>query len=289
MFAIDIRAICVGISAAILILLLFGAVFTVDQTERAVVLDLGAFSRVAQPGLSFKSPLLDTVVKISIQTQTFQWGEMTTYSADQQAADLRISITLHVDPVRVAEVYERFGDLENLVNRLIDPIVKQQSKIVFGRYTAVRAIQERAMLNADIGEAINAVLADETPVVIESVQIENIQFSKAYEQSVEQRMMAEVEVLKLRQNAEREKVQAQIVVTQAEAKASAIRVQAQAEAAAIRLRGQAEAEAIKARGAALRDNPNLPVLVQAERWDGKLPLTMLPGAVVPMLNLNGGR
>jgi regulator of protease activity HflC (stomatin/prohibitin superfamily) len=118
------------------------------------------------------------------------------------------------------------------------------------------------------------------------VQIENLDFSNEYEKSIEQRMLAEVEVQRLRQNAEREKVQAEIVVTKATAEANAVRQRAQAESEAIRLRGEAEAAAIRARGAALGDNPNLVNLVQAEKWDGRLPVTMLPGGAVPMLNLD---
>ncbi len=134
------------------------------------------------------------------------------------------------------------------------------------------------------------------PVIVDSVQIENIDFSDAYEASIEQRMLAEVEVQKLRQNAEREKVQAEITVTQAnahadarradaQAQADAVRLQAQADAEAIRLRGDAEALAIKARGDALKDNAGLVSLTQAEKWDGKLPTTMLPDGAVPMLDL----
>jgi regulator of protease activity HflC (stomatin/prohibitin superfamily) len=122
--------------------------------------------------------------------------------------------------------------------------------------------------------------------VIESVQIENIDFSPEYIKSVEQRMQAEVEVQRLRQNLEREKVQAEIVVTQATAKANGVRAAAQAEADAIRLRGDAEASAITARAKALGDNPNLVSLTQAEKWDGKLPTTMVPGAAVPMIALS---
>ena len=51
------------------------------------------------------------------------------------------------------------------------------------------------------------------------------------------------------------------------------------------LTGNAEAEAIKARGDALNENPNLIGLVQAERWDGKLPTTMLPNSTVPFMNM----
>jgi regulator of protease activity HflC (stomatin/prohibitin superfamily) len=128
------------------------------------------------------------------------------------------------------------------------------------------------------------------------VQLENIEFSQNYLHSIEQRMLAEVEVQKLQQNAEREKVQAQITVTQATAKANAIRAEAQANADATRLSGEAraanikvtgdaEASAIEARGKALTSNPNLVTLVQAERWNGVLPTTMVPGSTVPFVSI----
>lgn len=274
-----------GLAGLILLMVLASTWFTVDATERGVVLRLGALSHVAKPGLGFKLPMIDTVEKISMQTNTVRW-DMTSYSSDQQAANMHVSVTLHASPEHVASLYERFQSLESMVNRVVEPVVKQQAKIVFGRYTAVKAIQERAALNNDIMHAITNALKNEPALVLESIQIEDIKFSNAYEDSVEQRMLAEVEVLKLRQNAEREKVQAQIVLTQAQAKADAERATAQAQADAIKMKGEAEAEAIKARGQALRDNPNLVGLVQAERWNGELPSTMVPGGAMPMLNLN---
>lgn len=122
--------------------------------------------------------------------------------------------------------------------------------------------------------------------IIESAQIENISFSSDYIKSVEMRMQAEVEVQRYRQQLEREKVQADIVVTQAKAQADSTRARAEAEAAAITLRGNAEATAIQARGKALGDNPHLVTLVQAEKWNGVLPVTMVPGGSVPMLALS---
>ena len=115
-------------------------------------------------------------------------------------------------------------------------------------------------------------------IIIESVQLENIEFSANYLHSIEQRMLAEVEVQKLQQNAEREKVQAQITVTQATAKANAVRAEAQASADALRLNGEARAKA-------LGTNPNLVTLVQAERWNGVLPTTMVPGSSVPFVSV----
>jgi regulator of protease activity HflC (stomatin/prohibitin superfamily) len=221
---------------------------------------------------------------------------MNSYSFDQQPADLKISVTLRASPDKVSDLYAKFGRLDTAVNQVVSPVVNQQVKVVFGRYTAVKAIQERGPLNGAIKDAIAATLKDDPMLIIESVQLENIEFSANYLHSIEQRMLAEVEVQKLQQNAEREKVQAQITVTQATAKANAVRAEAQANADAtrlngeasasnIRITGEAQAAAIEARAKALGTNPNLVTLVQAERWNGVLPTTMVPGSAVPFVSV----
>lgn len=262
---------------------LFGSWYTVDQGERGVLLRNGKFVGVAEPGLGFKMPLIDTNISISIRTHLLRMQKVNTYSNDQQPAEINVSVNYRVPVDQVATVYNQFGGLKGLEDRIITPRIYEELKNVFGRYNAVTAIQERARLNADVRTAIaNAVKG---PVIIEGVQIENIDFSKTYEASIEQRMLAEVEVQKLRQNAEREKVQAQITVTKATAAADAIRAEAQAQAEAIRLRGSAEAAAITAKSDALAKNPSFVGYVQAERWDGKLPNTMVPGSAVPFVSI----
>ena len=200
-----------GIIAAAIVGLLataaiFGSWYTVDQTERAVLLRYGAVVGTAQPGLGFKVPLMDSVEKVSVKTTTFTWDKMNSYSYDQQPADLKISVTLRAAPEKVADLYAKFGLLQTAVNQVVSPVVNQQVKVVFGRYTAVKAIQERGLLNSAIKDAITATLKDDPMLIIESVQLENIEFSQTYLHSIEQRMLAEVEVQKLQQNAEREKV-----------------------------------------------------------------------------------
>ena len=261
-----------------------GSWYTIDQRERGVILRNGKLIGIAQPGLGFKLPFFDSVVKVSLETQRSRFDKVHSYSRDQQPANLIISVNFRATEDKVDDLYSQFGGLQGYADRVLFPRVNSESKIVFGQFNAVTAIQERGRLNAEVMAAVLKAAAG--PVVIESVQIENLDFSAEYEKSIEQRMLAEVEVQRLRQNAEREKVQAEIVVTKATAEANAVRQRAQAEADAIRLRGEAEASAIRARGAALGDNPNLVNLVQAEKWDGKLPVTMLPGGAVPMLNLD---
>lgn len=280
--------------AALATTVIFGSWYTIDQGERGVLLRNGALVGTAQPGLGFKMPWIETVIEISVQSRARIYNDVPAYSKDQQPAVMSFSVNYRIPGDQVGAVYESYGGEEGLLTRLVDRQVYEEIKNVFGRFTAVSAIQERTRLNAEIMIAITEAVRG--PVIIESVQIENIDFSEAYEASIEARMLAEVEVQKLRQNAEREKVQADIAVTQAqgqadsslaiaEANAKAIKLRADADAYATRAKGDADAQAIAARGKALADNPALVALVQAEKWDGKLPVTMLPGGAVPMLNL----
>src|ERR1700693_2115134 len=207
-----IGAAVIGLVALVAIM---GSWYTVDQTERAVLLRNGAVVGTAQPGLGFKIPVIDSVEKISVKTSTYTWDKMNSYSHAQQPADLKISVTLRASPDKVSDLYAKFGRLDTAVNQVVSPVVNQQVKFVFGRYTAVKAIQERGPLNSAMKDAITATLKDDPMLIIESVQLENIEFSANSLHSIEQRMLAAVEVQKLQQNAEREKVQAQITVPQA--------------------------------------------------------------------------
>src|ERR1700732_4985378 len=108
----------VGLVALIAIL---GSWYTVDQTERGVVLRNGAVIGTAQPGLGFKLPLFDSVEKISVRTATYTWDKMNSYSFDQQPADLKISVTLRASPDKVADLYAKFGQLDTAVNQVVSP------------------------------------------------------------------------------------------------------------------------------------------------------------------------
>jgi regulator of protease activity HflC (stomatin/prohibitin superfamily) len=278
----------IGIGTAIFagligITIIGGSWYTVDQGERGVMLRNGAITGVSEPGLGFKMPIVDRVVDIDVRSRAELYENVLAYSRDQQTAGLTISVNYRVPADQVVSVYENFGGVEQLRSRVLDRQVMDETKNVFGRFNAATAIQDRSRLVAEVQDAIQ--MAVSGPIIIESVQIENIDFSDAYENSIEQRMLAEVEVQRIQQNAEREKVQAEIAVIQAEAAAAARIEQATAEAEAIRLTGEAEASAIRARGEALRDNPALIELVQAERWNGTLPTTMVPNSTVPFLNM----
>lgn len=280
-----------------LLFLSCGAVFTVDQGERAVVTRLGAAVRVAEPGAHMKLPLLEDVNRIPIRVASVEWahyrGEkdadtrMESYSRDQQAAHLSIKEVFHAksDPKSILAIFSEYHTLDGFESAVIIPRTYEAVKGTFGKYTAIEAVQNRVRLNEEIDTALRRLIPSDGPVVIDSLQIQDIKFSDAYEKAVEARMQAEVEVAKVAQNLERERKTAEITVVQAQAEANANLAKAKVRAEATRIQGEAEAQAIHARGAAIRENPKLIELTTAEKWNGQLPATMIPGAAVPFLGL----
>ena len=180
---------------------------------------------------------------------------------------------------------------ERLIETAAEPLpafVRRQIDARLDRCIVRRAILERArggpadrcavfrgdeaLLAAAIRKSVSG------PVAIDSVQIEDISFSGQYEAAVEARMQAIVK----QQQAEADK---QKRIIDADASAYEVKAAADAKAHQIEVQGNAEAGAIKARGDALRNNPSLPTLVAAEKWNGVLPTTMVPGNSVPFVNV----
>jgi len=283
------RGVIAGIAALLVLTVSCGGCYTVEQGERAVVTRFGAVTEVTGPGLHTKIPIVDDVKRIGVRTEYLEWSpskagdsSMQSYSHDQQSAAISVKLTFRVksDADSVRKIYTVYGDSDAYKDRVLIPRTPQAVKTAFGQFTAISVVQNRAEFNTKAEAAVRALVESsgpeggDSPVIIEGVQITNIDFSDKYEHAVEERMQAEVEVQKVAQNLERERKSAEIKV-----------VQAEAEAKSVRLRGDAEASAIRARADALRDAPKLVELTAAEKWNGVLPTTMIPGGAVPFLGL----
>ena len=264
--------------------ILLGSWYRVDEGERAVILTNGSFSEISGPGLHFKVPFFQTARFITVRNESFRYEKVAAYSYDQQTAEMVLSVNFQISPADVENIYRQYGSADNAASRVLHPRVYEQVKNVFGQYTAQRAIQERGQLNVDITRNLQEALAG-TGLTILSVQVENIDYTDAYEQAVEAAAKAKADIERSKSELLRVEQEAQQKVKQAQAEAEAKKLQADADAYATAAAGKATAEAIRERGAALRDNPDLVDLVAAERWDGKLPTSMIPGAAMPFVNL----
>lgn len=268
-----------GALFVIFLIMAWSTYYTVDQGERVVYLHMGAFGGVSDPGMSLSTPFVTSIERISVRPFVINYGGakgMTASSRDQQVAQIRLSVNMHVAVKDVGDLYIGYQNVETARERLVDPKVYENLKNVFGQFDAADAIQQRAKLNLEVETAIKKAITG--PITIDSIQIENISFSEDYNRAVEERMRAQVEAVKAQ--AEKEKK-----IIEADASAYQVKAAADAKAHQIEVQGLAEAHAISARGAALRDNPQLVSLQAVEKWDGKLPVSMPPGSAVPFVNL----
>lgn len=264
--------------------LILDGYYTIGEGERGVLLRYGQVHSVSGPGLHFKLPLIDSVERMSVLEENIRFDNQSSYSNDLQEAKIDISVNFAIVPTdeAVIEVYRRYQ--QNYRETAILPVVPQQLKEVFGRYQAANVVNQRDRLGIEVQNAIiNSAPKDIFRIV--RVQITNIDFSDQYEQAIEDAARVEAEVRRAKNELERQKIEAEKVVVVATANANAVREAAKAEADRIKLAGEAEASAIRAKAEALKDNPQLVALIAAERWNGVLPTTQVPGSAVPFIEL----
>lgn len=275
----------VALVACIAVVAAMSSYTSVNQQDRGVVLRNGKLVGVAEPGPNWFMPFVTDVIEIKVTGQSKSYPKLQAYSRDQQVATMNVSVSFAVPPGKVTELYSQFGSIDNLVSRGLDRQVPQAMENVFGQYNAITAVQQRTKLVADLNAAVKASL-EQYPITVESVQLENVSFSDDYDAAVAARMQAEVEVARKKQELETAKVTAQIAVTNAQAAADSQLAQATAAAKATRLQGEADAAAIKAKSDALNSNPQLVQLAAVDKWNGVLPVQMVPGSTVPFVSLN---
>lgn len=297
----------VATSVIIGITILFGSWYTVDQGDRAVITRNGAVVGESDPGLHFKTPWIDSVTQFDVRTQRVHWDKISAYSKDIQPTDIKLSLNYHVDPSKVREIYSTLG--VQYSSRVIEPNTLRAVKDVFGKYVATDIINSRDQLGAALTADLSKSLLS-YGVIVEAIQMENIDFSDAYEKSVEQRMQAEVAVKQKEQELRSAEVDAQKARAVAEGTAAAVKAQAdgeayrsaavskgeaqatktnaEANAYKISVEAKAEADAIHLKADALRANPLIIELTKAQAWDGKLP-TMQAGNITPIIDLRAAK
>lgn len=273
------------LSAIALMVISCSSMYNVEEGTVGVLTRTGAFNDIVDPGFHMKVPFIDGVKIINVRSQTISWhspekqgdsdSRLETYSKDQQPARIALSIAWGVpkDRTTATSVFKKYYDDDGVRTQVIIPKATEAVKNVFGQYDAVTVIQNRAKFNADVALEFDRLLQG-YPVTIGAVQIQDISFSDSYEKSVEERMQAQVKV----QRKEQEKQQAQL-------DADMQVIEAEAAAKRVRLAGEAEAAAIRARSEALQSSPKLVELTLAEKWNGQLPTTMVPGQSVPFISV----
>lgn len=267
----------------------FGSWYQVSEGYRGVLLQNGAIisEEPIQPGLNFKLPIVQDVDYIDVQAKKVVFEALSTGSSDLQQAVVRVSVNYRITEGDVIDVRRSYTTEANLVDRALYPKVYESVKQVFSQYKAEDTIRKREELTTAIyDDLIEAVTG---PILVESIQIEDIQLSPEFMENIEDKANQTLIVQTLGQMEQQAIVRARTKVVEAQAEADAQLALAQGVAKGIEVKGIAEANAITARGQALKQNPDVVALVQAEKWNGVLPTTMVPNSTVPFIDVNPAR
>ncbi len=227
----------------ILASLILGSFTTIPAGHRGVVIRFSAVTgSVLKEGLQGKLPFLDTVEKMSVQTQKYE-ATSSAVTNDLQDVSTTIALNWHLDPGMAAEVYRTLG-LE-FIDRVAAPAIQETIKQVTAKFNAEDLILRRDEVKAAITESLSNRLL-ERGIVTETVSITNFQFSATFTAAIEAKVAAEQAVLEATNKLERVKVEAQQREAEAKGEADARIAQAIGEAEYIRVVTEAQVAANEA-------------------------------------------
>jgi len=267
----------------LVVISLIGSVYTVNEGHIGIVKRFSEAKEQVSPGLHFKVPFIDSVEEIEVRTRKNE-EKMASSTQEQMPVTLLVSVNWTVEKSAALDLYRQYGGLSQFESRILDPRFRSATKDVIPQYDAEQLIQDRASAI----QAIETSFIEEMkgfPVSVDNIQIENIILPKKYLSSIETKQTEKNLAAAEKHKLARQNLEAQRAVNTAKAKADGIELIAIADAKAIKLKGLAEAEAIQAKAKALRNNPLIVKLTEAQNWDGKLPATMLGGQNMPILDL----
>ena len=218
---------------------------TVEAGQIAVVKHLGEarLSRAAGTYFDFwvteKYEYYDSKVQnMEISTQA--------YSKDAQTMSIAMNVQYKIDDTKVIEIANQYGTIDLLANR-IESIATEKAKATLSSYSAMNIIETRSTISPLVEQTIKDAVNEEYCVDIVAVVLTNIDFSDAFEKTVEDKMIAEQEKLKAEYEKETAIVNAEkeLEVAKLEAQAKLERAKADAEAQIEVARAEAEAVKLK--------------------------------------------
>lgn len=233
----------VAILAVIAFLIVPFSIRTVESGEIAVVKHLGEAKKVRTPGTYFDFWITDTYKKYDSRVQNLELTTMA-YSKDAQTMDIAMTVQYQINQSKGIEITNRYGGVDVIENR-IGSVAIEKTKSALSAYSAMSIIENRSNISPEVEESIKLAIDEEYYVDIVAVILTNIDFSDAFEQTVEDKMIAEQEKLKAQYEKETAIVNAEKELEVAKLNAQAKIEQAKADAAVQVEIANAEARAIK--------------------------------------------
>ena len=233
----------------------------INAGERGVVMRFGKVQDVIfDEGIHLITPIVTTVKTLSVRVQKND-VDAEVFSRDLQDVKMDVAINWHIAPQTVNQVFQRVGDEEQIVFRIITPAVSEVVKAATAKKTAEEIIAKRTELKKEIDTDLKERLKS-YGVIVDDVSLVNVSFSPEFAKAIEAKQIAEQEAKR--------------------AEFDALKAEKQAQADINRAKGQAEAQRLQR----LTLTPELLQKQAIEKWNGQFPLVMGGNGALPFININ---
>jgi regulator of protease activity HflC (stomatin/prohibitin superfamily) len=139
-----------------LLSIIFSSFFTVEQASAAIVQRFGQFSKVAQAGLNFKTPFIETVAHVvTLKVQQVETS-VEAKTKDGTFVTMPLAIQFKVLPARVKESYYNIADPVNQIASLA-------YNVILGHVPSLNlddVYTQQSSIGSDITKSINAQIED---------------------------------------------------------------------------------------------------------------------------------
>lgn len=231
----------------------------VNDREVAVIARFGKAQSTIQ-GWGLKAPWIDghaATYDTSVQSLSVKANSAT---SDQQSLVIKVNVQYRIDKSKAIEIYRTVKDQKFLNDFIIPPFIQEAVKASTTKFTASELLSKRDLVKSEVETALGNRLKEYYSTVV-AVNLENIDWSDAYDKAIESKVIAQQEAEKAKQTLEKTKIDSEINKIQA----------------------QTEADSIRIRGEALRQNPETLEKAKIDKWDGKLP--QVTGSSSNIINL----
>lgn len=231
------------LAAAIIIfvlIFLFKIYIVIDPGEKAVIFNKATGSLRVTPneGFYFLVPLIEepTVYDMKARTYTMSIAQLEgeikgddslqALTADGQTVLLDISVRYHPDPENLDKLHRRIG--VDFVNKVIRPQVRSLVRMIVAEYPVLDVYSgKRTLIQAEMETKLRASFA-RNYIALEEALLRNVQFSREFQQAIENKQIAQQEAQRMKYVLERQELEKKRKIIEAEGEAESLRLKGRA-------------------------------------------------------------
>lgn len=200
---------------AVLLLLFIASCRVVRPGEVGIKQSLGKIKVVKDvPGPMYYNPFTSKVIKVNIRiVESFQKLELPT--KEGLGVEAEISLLYHINPEKAAEVYKKFGN--NYEEVMVLSNFRATAREISARYFAKELYAtERQKVESAIAEELKNHI-EPYGFIVDAVLLKDIILPSQIVQSIENKVQAEQEVLRMEFVVQKQKKEAERILIEAEA------------------------------------------------------------------------